>query len=64
MQTEAKQDEEAADEAFLRQLIRPEEDRRRYTSTPWCGGFRWFRSLNVIPIERGRRLRSKQQATD
>ena len=65
MQTEAKQDDEAEDEAFLKQIIRPEEDRRRYTSTPWCGGYRWFRSPNVIPIEHGRRLRSsKQQATD
>jgi hypothetical protein len=62
MLTEAKQDDDAADEAFLRQLIRPEEDRRRRTSAPWCGGYRWFRSPNVIPIEYGRRLRFKRQA--
>ena len=41
------------DEAFMRSLIRPEEDRRRlYPTVPWEGGFRWFRSPNVVPIER------------
>jgi hypothetical protein len=54
MQTEAKQDDEAADEAFLRTLILPEEDRRRSTATPWTGGFRWFRSANVVPLEQYR----------
>jgi hypothetical protein len=43
------------DEAFLRQLIFPEEDRHRFTATPWRGGFRWFRSPNVIPLEYYRR---------
>lgn len=42
------------DEAFLRHVIFPEEDRHLYTTTPWTGGFRWFRSPNVIPIERWR----------
>ena len=37
---------------FLRLVTFPEEDRHLYTSTPWSGGFRWFRSPNVIPIER------------
>lgn len=33
------------DEAFLRSLIRPEEDRRRlHPELPWRGGYRWFRS--------------------
>ena len=54
MQTEAKQDDEAEDEAFLRQLVRPEEDRRRFAHAPYAGGFRWFRSPNVVPIERWR----------
>jgi len=39
------------DEAFLRKVMPPEEDRCRiYPST----GFepRWFRSPNIIPIER------------
>jgi hypothetical protein len=34
-----------------------EEDRHLYTSEPWRGGFRWFRSPNVVPIERWRRTR-------
>lgn len=54
MWSEIDQDEDDVDEAFLRQLVRPEEDRRRYTHVPWIGGFRWFRSPNVIPIERWR----------
>ena len=62
MQTEAKQDSDAADEAFLQQLILPEEDRRLlHSSTPY-GGFRWFRSPNVIPIERCRQLKAQRQA--
>ena len=64
MQIEARPDDEAADETFLRQLVLPEEDRRRFTSAPWRGGFRWFRSSNVIPIEHWRQLRRKQQATN
>ena len=44
------------DEAFLRQLVLPEEDRLRlHPTVQWTGGFRWFRSLNVIPIERWKR---------
>jgi hypothetical protein len=42
------------DEAFLRRFTVPEEDRRLYTSTPRSGGYRWFLSPNVIPIERER----------
>jgi hypothetical protein len=48
----ADQDEE--DEAFLRRVIFAEEDRSLYTSTPWRGGYRWFRSPNVVPIEQWR----------
>jgi hypothetical protein len=43
------------DEAFLRSIVFPEEDRRQYTTAAWHGGFRWFRSPNVVPIERYRR---------
>jgi hypothetical protein len=44
------------DEAFLRQLVLPEEDRLRlHPTVPWTGGFRWFRSPNVILIERWKR---------
>ena len=54
MRIEAKQDEDAEDENFLRRLVLPEEDRARY-GIPWSGGYRWFRSLNVIPLESERR---------
>ena len=40
------------DETFFRQFVFPEEDRRAITSAPWRGEFRWFRSPNVIPLER------------
>ena len=44
------------DEAFLRQLVLPEEDRLRlHPTVQGTGGFRWFRSSNVIPIERWKR---------
>ena len=44
------------DEAFLRQLVLPEEDRLRlHPTVRGTGGFRWFRSPNVIPIERWKR---------
>ena len=33
------------DEAFLRQLVQSEEDRRRlHPTSAWVGGYRWFRS--------------------
>jgi hypothetical protein len=42
------------DEAFLRSLIRPEEDRRRlHPELPWRGGYRWFRST-CHPMRYGR----------
>jgi hypothetical protein len=60
--TQAVQMEDAEDEAFLRRLVLPEEDRRRlYPATrPWTGGYRWFRSENVIPIEQARRRLREQ----
>jgi hypothetical protein len=47
--------ESEEDEAFLRRIIFCEEDRRKFTSAPWTGGYRWFRSPNIIPIEQRRR---------
>jgi hypothetical protein len=44
------------DEAFFRQVVFPEEDRHLFTTAPWHGGFRWFRSANVVPIEHWRRI--------
>ena len=43
-------------EAFLRSVVFPEEDRRLFTTAPWSGGFRWFKSSNVTPIEYWMRL--------
>jgi hypothetical protein len=42
----------------LRDLIFPEEDRHLFTTTPWQGGYRWFRSPNVVPIEQWRCMSS------
>lgn len=43
-----------ADEAFMRTIVIPEEDRQSYYTAPWTGGFRWFRSVNIIPLEKYR----------
>ena len=46
---------EEDDEALLRSLIQPEEDRLRlHPELPWRGGYRWFRSANIIPMEKYR----------
>ena len=41
---------------FLQAITFPEEDRSRYTAYPYRGGYRWFRSPNVVCLEhyRGR----------
>jgi hypothetical protein len=44
-----------SDEKFWRDLIFPEEKRRLHTSDPWKGGYRWFQSPNITPIETYRR---------
>ena len=44
------------DESFLRSVVFAEEDRHLFTTAPWHGGFRWFRSVNVEPIEYWRRV--------
>jgi len=44
------------DESFFRQVVFPEEDRHLFTTAPWHGGFRWFRSANVVPIEHWQRV--------
>jgi hypothetical protein len=51
------------DNSFLRQFVIPEEDRFKYTSQPWSGEFRWFRSPNVVCLEHYRR-RPATPATD
>lgn len=47
---ESKLDDESEDEAFLRSLVLPEEERRRFTSVPYSGGWRWFKSPNVVDL--------------
>jgi hypothetical protein len=51
--------EDDEDEAFLRRVIFCEEDRLTFTSAPWTGGYRWFRSPNIIPLEQWRRKHHK-----
>jgi len=46
------------DNAFMRSIMWAEEDRHRFTSVPWTGGFRWFRSANVVCLEQYRRRRT------
>lgn len=48
--------------AFLRQLTIPEEDRYLFTSCKWSGEYRWFRSDNVICLEKVRHLRTMRSA--
>jgi hypothetical protein len=35
-----------------------EEDRRLFTTAPWKGEYRWFRSPNVICLEKYRQLKA------
>ena len=52
-------EDEEDDELLLRRLILCEEDRRRlFPATTWTGGYRWFRSLNVIDLEAYRSTRT------
>jgi hypothetical protein len=48
---------------WLRQWAVPQEDRGKYTSSPWTGGYRWFRSPNVIPIEQWRKKKQEGHIT-
>jgi hypothetical protein len=57
MSADPKRDDDG--EAFLRTWTIPEEDRSKYTSQPWSGEYRWFRSANVIPIEQARAKRER-----
>jgi hypothetical protein len=35
-------------EAFFRKWTIPEEDRAKYTTQPWAGEYRWFRSPKCV----------------
>jgi hypothetical protein len=55
--------DDAEDEAFLRQLIRPDEERQRlHPTTVWLSGYRWFSSPNVVPIEKYRNRPKSQRS--
>lgn len=43
-------------EEFHRQFTLPQEDRMQHTDSPHAGGYRWFKSPNVVPIEYYRRV--------
>jgi hypothetical protein len=43
-------------EEFHRQFTLAQEDRMQHTDSPHAGGYRWFRSANITPIEYYRRL--------
>ena len=44
--------DEEDDDLLLRRLIPCEEDKRRlFPTMTWTGGYRWFRSPNVIDLE-------------
>jgi len=54
-----RQAEEAEDEDFMRSLTRCEEDRRKlYPGVVWNGGYRWFRSDNIVCLEQARAARA------
>jgi hypothetical protein len=50
---------EEDDDLLLRRLIPCEEDRRRlFPAMKYTGGYRWFRSPNVIDLEARRKARA------
>ena len=46
--------------AWLRQFVIPEEDRHLFTTVKWAGEYRWFRSPNVVCLEKVRLIRQQQ----
>jgi hypothetical protein len=38
------------EEAFWQKLVLPQEDRLRF-GAEWKGGYRWFRSSNIVCLE-------------
>jgi hypothetical protein len=49
------------EEESLRRYFPSEEDRALLTREKWAGGYRWFRSANVVAIEHYRRPESLPQ---
>jgi hypothetical protein len=50
------------DEDFMRECTLPVEDWPWDMRAAWRGGFRWFRSPNIVPIERYRQRRTGNTA--
>ncbi len=49
-----------AEHAFAREITLPVEDRAKYMpGARWDGGYRWFRSPNVVALEKCRLLKTK-----
>jgi hypothetical protein len=42
------------DSAFWQKLTLPVDERSQWTTAKWDGSHRWFKSPNVIPLERYR----------
>jgi hypothetical protein len=61
MNTTQRQTED--EDAFWRKLVLPQEDRMRL-GIPWQGGYRWFKSTNVVPIEQGRKRKESPSRPD
>jgi hypothetical protein len=57
------EDEYESEDAFWRKLVLPQEERMRL-GIPWHGGYRWFQSENIIPIEQVRRKRRQAGPTN
>jgi hypothetical protein len=51
------------DDLLLRRVVLCEEDRRRlFPASVWTGGYRWFRSPNVVDLEAKRKAREGKRA--
>jgi hypothetical protein len=48
------------EEESLRRYILSEEDRATLMGEKWNGGYRWFRSKNIVCIEHYRAAETKQ----
>jgi hypothetical protein len=48
------------EDTFWRKFVLPQEE-RMVLGIPYHGGYRWFRSPNVIPIEELRRRRERRE---
>jgi hypothetical protein len=47
---------------FWQRLVMSEEDRRLYPAAPsWDGGYRWFRSRNVVDLQQYRSPAEKER---